>query len=616
MPETQLGANYLGEGRCGFLVWAPRAQRVDMHVVGPAERSVPLHSRTRGYHSAMVEDLNPGARYFYLLDGEKQRPDPASRFQPDGVHGPSEVMDPCFEWHDATWRGLPLQDYIIYELHVGTFTAEGTLDGAAGRLDKIQSLGATAVELMPVAQFPGSRNWGYDGVYPFAVQDSYGGPQALKSFVDACHARGLAVILDLVYNHLGPEGNYLADFGPYFTGRYHTPWGAAVNLDSAGSDEVRRFFIENALRWVNEFHCDALRLDAIHAMVDLSGRPFLEELGEAVHASAERLNRHVYVIPESDLGDSRIVKVLELGGYGLDAQWSDDFHHALHTLLTGEKNGYYQDFGKVSQLAAAFHAGYVYQGEYSEHRQRRYGSSTEALSARQFVVFSQNHDQVGNRPFGDRLAQLVSGEQIKVAASAVLLSPFIPLLFMGEEYGETAPFQFFVSYSDPDVIEATRRGRRDEFAAFRWQGEIPDPQDERTFLNSKLNPHSSRAISCRWLTEYYRELIRLRRSFAALRLLSKDKIDVRSWEAERVLVVRRWTGTSEATLLLTFRPDPVSLTFPLPPGVWQKALDSTDAKWSGPGSSLPGELESTGSAKLSLPPHAALLFCRSSAEGY
>lgn len=616
MPEALLGANYLGERRCGFLVWAPRALRVEVHVVSPSEQSFPLRSRPGGFHSALVEKVEPGARYFYRLDGMKERPDPASHFQPEGVHGPSEVVDTCFEWHDSMWRGLPLDDIIVYELHIGTFTPEGTLDAAISRLDELQSLGITAVELMPVAQFPGSRNWGYDGVYLFAVQNSYGGPHALKRFVDACHARGMAVILDVVYNHLGPEGNYLADFGPYFSGRYHTPWGPAINLDGPESDEVRRFFIENAIRWVTEFHCDALRLDAIHAIVDLSAYPFLEELGEAVHRQADRLNCNIYVIPESDLGDSRVIKIRELGGYGLDAQWNDDFHHALYTLLTGESTGYYQDFGEMSHLAEAFRSGYVYQGQYSAYRRCRHGNSTRHLSARQFVVFSQNHDQVGNRLSGDRLARIVSGEQLKVAASAVLLSPFIPLLFMGEEYGETSPFQFFVSYSDQNVIEATRRGRREEFAAFRWEGEIPDPQDASTFLRSKLHPEAPAAKKNRPLTEYYRELIRLRRGCPALRQLSMKSLEACCWEEERVLMVRRWERSSEAVLVLTFGSGAVSLSIPFPPGIWQKTLDSKDSKWDGPGSSVSEQLESDGSAALTLPPHAALLFFRSSAEGY
>lgn len=345
MWQPGLGAIYLGDGRCRFRVWAPFSQRVQVHIIAPQDRVVPLARDSWGYHQGMVEGAEPGSLYLYLLDGGKERPDPASRSQPQGVHGPSEVVDPTFPWEDGAWSGLPLRDYVIYELHVGTFTPEGTFEAVIPHLDYLRDLGVTAVELMPVAQFPGGRNWGYDGVYPFAVQDSYGGPSGLKLLVDACHQRGLAVALDVVYNHRGPEGNYLGDYGPYFTERYRTPWGHALNFDGADSDDVRRYFVENALFWVTEYHVDALRLDAVHAILDHAPRTFLEDLAEAVHEQAERLNRRVYLMPESSANDARLIRSRELGGYGLDAQWNDDFHHALHTLLTGERQGYYQDYG-------------------------------------------------------------------------------------------------------------------------------------------------------------------------------------------------------------------------------------------------------------------------------
>jgi maltooligosyltrehalose trehalohydrolase len=606
-----LGANYHEDGSCQFCVWAPRASRVDVHVVSPVDRLIPLESTSGGYFQARVEAIAPGTRYLYRLNAATDRPDPASRFQPDGVHGPSEIVDSKFAWHDSMWRGIPLRDYIIYELHVGTFTAEGTLDAAAAKLDDLQSLGVTAVELMPVAQFPGGRDWGYDGTYLFAVQNSYGGPQALKRFADACHARNLAVVLDVVYNHLGPEGNYLSEFGPYFTGRYHTPWGEAVNFDGAYSDEVRRFLIENASQWLTDFHVDALRLDAIHAIVDTSATPFLRELGEAVHELGEQLNRRVFVIPESDLGDSRVATLPELGGHGLDAQWTDDFHHALHTLLIPEATGYYRDFGTAEALAEAFRGGYVYQGQHSAYRKRRHGNSTRQLKAEQFVVFAQNHDQVGNRLGGDRLAAIVSFEQLKVAAAAVLLSPFVPLLFMGEEYGETAPFLFFVSYSDPRVIEATRKGRRDEFSAFEWDGEIPDPQDEKTFLRSKLHPERHDREPNRALFEFYRELIRLRKSDPVLRNLSKECLRVRSWEVERLLLVRRWKGEDQGALILNFNRQQVSMQFELPVGGWRKRIDSAESGWSGPGSSTPANFDCTGNVQLTISPHSAVMFSHS-----
>jgi maltooligosyltrehalose trehalohydrolase len=605
-----VGAAYLGEGRCRFRVWAPLAQKVEVHVVGPRERLVPLARHTRGYHQAIVEGVEAGALYFYRLDEARERPDPASRFQPQDVHGPSQVVNPHFSWDEGNWWGLPWRDYLLYELHVGTFTDEGTFDTVIPYLQDLRTLGVTAIELMPVAQFPGSRNWGYDGVYPFAVQNSYGGPEGLKRLVNACHRQGLAVVLDVVYNHLGPEGNYLQDFGPYFTDRYKTPWGAAFNFDGPYSDEVRRFFIDNALYWVTEFHIDALRLDAIHAIVDHSAQPFLEELGIALHARAEQLNRRVYAIAESALNDSRIIRPRALGGFGLDAQWSDDFHHALRVLLTGDRAGYYQDFGQLQQLVKAYREGFVYAGEYSPYRRRRHGNSSLTIPAQQFVVFAQNHDQVGNRMLGERLSSVVSFEGLKLAAGAVLLSPFIPLLFMGEEYGETAPFAYFISHLDAQLVEAVRQGRREEFAAFAWQGEPPDPQAERTFLCAKLNHRLRQEGHHHVLCEFYRELIRLRKTLPALARLNKQDMDVHGVQKDNVVCIRRWSEEQEVLLVLHFGQTPAAVTMPVPAGRWQKWSDSADQRWHGPGSPLAGAFGSDGEASLTLPPEACALFVR------
>jgi maltooligosyltrehalose trehalohydrolase len=608
--EITLGAIYLGGGRCEFRVWAPHARKVEVHLVSPQERTVPLDGVEQGYHEGEVEGVPPGALYLYRLDGEKERPDPASRYQPQGVHKASQVVDPAFPWTDSRWFGLPLEDYVIYELHAGTFTAPGTFEAILAHLEELKDLGITAVELMPVAQFPGNRNWGYDGVYPFAVQDSYGGPTGFKTLVDACHQYGLAVILDVVYNHLGPEGNYLRDYGPYFTGRYKTPWGEAVNFDGPHNDEVRRFFIENALYWVTEFHVDALRIDAIHAILDFSARPFLEELARAVQEQAQRLNRKIYLVAESDLNDTRSVRSRRFGGYALDAQWNDDFHHALHTLLTGEREGYYQDFGKMGDLAKAFREGFIYSGEYSPYRRRRHGNSSRAIPAHRFVVFAQNHDQVGNRMLGERLSSLVSREELKLAAGVVLLSPFLPLLFMGEEYGETAPFQYFISHTDPGLVEAVRRGRREEFSAFRWKGEIPDPQSEETFLRSKLNHRLRREEGNRILRELYRELIRLRRTLSPLASLSKENLEVRALEKEKVLYARRWRGTEEVFMAFHFGSSRVSVSLPVPEGSWRKEMDSEEEKWKGRGCLNPARIHSPGQASLTLHPGAFALFSR------
>jgi maltooligosyltrehalose trehalohydrolase len=608
-PEITLGAIYLGGGRCRFRTWAPSARKVDVHITIPEERVIELEEK-RGYHEATAEGVEPGSLYTYRLDGRVERPDPASRSQAQGVHGPSRVIDPDFPWEDHCWFGLPLKDYLLYELHVGTFAPEGTFEAIIPHLDELKKLGITAVEIMPVAQFPGNRNWGYDGVYPFAVQDSYGGPTGLKRLIDACHRKGLAVVLDVVYNHLGPEGNYLRDFGPYFTDRYRTPWGESLNFDGPYNDEVRRFFIENALYWVTEFHLDALRLDAIHAILDFSAVPFLEELALTIREQADKLNRRIYLIAESDLNDTRPIRSRPWGGYGLDAQWNDDFHHALHTLLTGERAGYYEDFGIVTDLAKSMRQGYIYAGEYSAYRRRRHGNSSRTIPADQFVVFAQNHDQVGNRMLGERLSSIVSWEGLKLAAGAVLLSPFIPLLFMGEEYGETAPFQYFISHFNPDLVEAVRRGRKEEFRAFQWQGEPPDPQAEATFLRCRLNHELCREGRHRVLLEFYRELIRLRKTLPPLAYLSKEQLEAYSLEKEKILWVKRWRENEMVFLSFNFGVSRISPELPVPEGNWRKQFDSEEEKWDGKGSVNSDRFRSEGRVSLALHPRSFILLSR------
>jgi maltooligosyltrehalose trehalohydrolase len=543
------------------------------------------------------------------LDGNKSRPDPASRFQPEGVHGPSEVVDPSFPWTDLAWNNPPLAEYVFYELHAGAFSAEGTLAAIMPRLRYLKDLGVTAIELMPVAQFPGSRNWGYDGVFPFAVQNSYGGPQALKQLVDAAHQEGLAVVLDVVYNHLGPEGNYLRDFGPYFTDRCKTPWGEALNFDGPDSDDVRRFFIENALYWVTDFHVDGLRLDAIHAIVDSSARPFVQELTHALHEQACALNRQVHVIAESDLNDVRVIQPEARGGLGCDALWSDNFHHALHGMLTGERDGYYRDFGTAAHLASAYSEGFVYSGQYSPFRRRRYGNSARGTPGERFVVCIQNHDQIGNRVRGERLSVLLEFESLKLAAGAMLLSPYLPLLFMGEEYGETAPFLYFTSHGDPAIVDAVRRGRREEFAAFSWKGDVPDPQDENTFRLARLTPAHSRNKSQQLLGDFYRELLRLRKETPALSHLAMERCEAVPLD-ERTLFVRRWNGASEVALLLHFSDCRTDFAAPLQPGEWVKLIDSADPRWGGPGG-MPGALRvSSDEFRIGLNPRSMVAYER------
>ena len=606
--DATIGARCLAGNRCSFTVWARNASAVDLRLLGSSERIVPLVNVGDGYFRAEVENVGPGAPYFYRLDHATERPDPASRFQPEGVHGPSHVVDHSFTWNDDHWFGLPLHKYLIYELHVGTYSVEGTFEAIIPHLAELSELGVTAIELMPVAQFPGERNWGYDGAYPFAVHNSYGGPAGLKRLVDACHQKHLAVILDVVYNHLGPEGNYLTDFGPYFTARYKTPWGLALNLDGAGSDHVRRFFLANAQYWITEFHIDALRLDAADQILDHSPTHFLAELSMEIHELRKELNRQIFLFPETAANDVRYIKSRELGGYNLDAQWNDEFHHALRALLTEERTGYYRDYGEFHQLVKAYTEGFVYSGEYSKYRDRRHGSSTRDIPAERFVVFSQNHDQVGNRMLGERLTQLVSFEKLKLAAGSVLLSPFIPLIFMGEEYGEEASFQYFISHSDPELIEAVRKGRREEFAAFEWNLEPPDPQDQATFHRAKLNHQLRHDGRHRVLREFYRELIRLRKALAPLARLSKAHCVITAYNKQRVMLMRRSKDDQANLIIYNYSDVEVSLTPAIPAGAWQKIFDSAALKWDGPGARLPEILPGGEESALSMSAWAFALF--------
>ncbi len=608
--EFRHGAVHLGGNTTRFRVWAPRARKVLLRLLTPRELAIPMQACAPGYWEAVVEDAPAGARYFYRLDDGPDRPDPASRCQPEGVHGPSEVVNPEFPWQDSSWRGLVWPHCVIYELHVGAYTPQGTFEALIPHLDYLHELGVTLLQLMPVGQFPGERNWGYDVAYPFAVQNSYGGPEGLKRLVNESHKRGLGVALDVIYNHLGPEGNYLADFGPYFTQSYATPWGPAINFDGPDSDEVRRFFIENALYWIREFHIDALRLDAVHGIFDRSAYPFLDELGDRVRQEAQTLNRRVQVIPESDLNDPRLVRSKALGGFGLDAQWCDDFHHALRVLLTGDRRGYYEDFGRLDHLAKAFRQGYVYSGQYSSFRRRRHGTTPLNLAMHNFVVFSQNHDQVGNRMLGERLAALASWEDLKVAAAAVILSPFIPLLFMGEEYAERAPFLYFVSHSDPQLVEAVRRGRREEFAAFGWPGEPPDPQAPETFLRSKLDLELRGQQPHRTLLDYYRELLRLRKELPPPEMLTPESISVQADPESNTLWVLRAGEQSDVLLALCFSQSVVRAKVAWPAGCWRKRLDSSDPRWLGPGGGPPEQMVSAGVAELLLNPRSAVLYRR------
>ncbi len=525
-----------------FTVWAPWVKKIAVKV-GDAQYGM-SGPNDRGWWRATVEDAAYGSDYAFLVEDDPMPyPDPRGAWQPNGVHGASRLYDQkAFVWRDGRWQGPPLSGAVIYEMHVGTFTLEGTFDAAIGRLDYLVELGVTHVELMPVAAFPGGHGWGYDGVSLFAVGDLYGGPDGLKRFVDACHARGLAVLLDVVYNHFGPVGNYTSKFGPYMTNRHRTPWGDAVNFEDHGSDEVRRFFCDNALMWMRDYHVDGLRLDAVHEFFDRSAIHFMEQLSAEVEVLSSTLGRRLVLIAESDLNDPKVVRPREAGGHGMDAQWSDDFHHALFTVINKEVDGkgYYVDFGSIEKLAKALTKVFVFDGGYSRYRNCSHGRPVEGLSAHHFVGFIQNHDQVGNRAIGDRLEHIVGMDRAKVAAGVVLMSPFIPLIFQGEEFAASSPFQYFADHEDEEMVRAVVEGRKREFAAFGWDPDvIPNPESVETFERSKLRWEEVSEGRHGEMLEWYRKLIHLRRSSISLNDGDIGRVKVTFDEKSQWLVLDR-----------------------------------------------------------------------------
>jgi maltooligosyltrehalose trehalohydrolase len=561
---------------------------VELKLVTPPERYLPMERDAKGYWSTVADRVPPGARYLFRLDNGKELPDPASLFQPDGVHAPSQVVDhAAFSWDDAGWRGMVLAETVIYELHVGTFTPEGTFDGVIRRLGRLKELGITALELMPVAQFPGKRNWGYDGVYPYSVHHAYGGPDGLKRLVNACHREGLAVVLDVVYNHLGPEGNYLGEYGPYFTDRYRTPWGEAMNFDGSGSNEVRNYFIGNALHWFRDYRLDALRLDAVQWIENRGARPFLKELSRRVEEFSFNTGKKLFLMAESDRNDAGIITRPEIGGLGLDALWCDDFHHALHALLTGERDGYYRDYGRLGHLAKSLREGFVYSGQFSPYRGRNHGASSKGVPAERFVVFVQNHDQTGNRMHGERLSRLVSFESLKLAAGVLLLSPYLPLLFMGEEYGEDAPFLYCVDHSDARLVEAVRKGRREEFEAFGAGGEPPDPALDEAFLASKIGWEKREQGNHRILLALYSQLLQWRRDIPCLSHRDNENLDAFGHEDDGVLFLHRWCEEDRICCVFNFSREERDIHGLPVEGEWLRLIDSADATWNGPGTLLP-----------------------------
>ncbi|GLU52104.1 malto-oligosyltrehalose trehalohydrolase [Dyadobacter frigoris] len=588
-----LGVNFNNNGSASIVLWAPEAGHVEILIVS-RNIKIPLISEEYGYWILKTDILSPGEQYQFILNGEKQLPDPASLSQPEGVYGPSKAIDlKAFAWTDTNWKNIPLKEYITYELHTGTFTPEGTFASMEEKLDYLVDLGITAIEIMPVSQFSGERNWGYDGVFPFCVQNSYGGAEALQHLVNVCHQKGLAVILDVVYNHIGPEGNHLDEFAPYFTDKYHTPWGNAINFDDAWCDGVRLFFIENALMWFRDFHIDALRMDAVHAIKDFSPVHILQEIKEQVDFLEQQNGRCHYLIVELDLNDTRFINPTYKGGFGMSSQWIDEFHHSLRVSSGQEKSGYYSDFNGIKSLAKSYQDAYVYDGAYSDHRKKKFGMKAKENGGEQFVVFSQNHDHVGNRMFGERTSELVSFDMQKLMAGAVLVSPFLPLLFMGEEYSETGRFQYFVSHTDPELAEAVRKGRKREFRAFHMAGEAPDPMGEEAFLNSKLHWELADKAPHKTMLAYYKKLIEIRKRKSALYVLNRKDGHVECLEDKGVIVLQRQHKNQNVICLMNFSNQPREVNVAVYSPVWHKLIASSDVLWNGSEDlpeTIPGEI--------------------------
>ena len=607
IQKRSIGVNFNNRGEADIVVWAPMADKIELKNI-TAKKIIPLEKNLLGFWESTTFALQKDDLYKFLIDGDKEYPDPASLSQPKGVHGASKAVDVTnFLWTDRDWQNIPLENYVLYELHTGTFTTEGTFLAIEKKLDYLKELGITAIEIMPVAQFAGKRNWGYDGVYPFAVQNSYGGYKGFQQLVNVCHQKGLAVILDVVYNHLGPEGNYFSAYGPYFTEKYKTPWGGALNFDDAWCDGVRNYFIENALMWFRDFHIDALRLDAVHAIKDFGTKHILREIKEHVDSLMQHTGRQHYLIAECDLNNTQFIDPLEKRGFGMDAQWIDEFHHALRVTATGETTGYYSDFTGIQHLGKAYKDAYVYDGQFSRHRKKFFGKKTNN-EGKQFVVFSQNHDQVGNRMLGERTSQLVSFEMQKLMAAAVFVSPFLPMLFMGEEWSEPNPFLYFVSHTDSDLAEAVRKGRKEEFAAFHAEGEAPDPIAEETFLQSKLQWHLTDVAEHNLMLNYYRTLIQLRKTHPALYSLHRKQLNAECNEGKKLLTLHRWHDSVHVVCFMNFSNSQQSFVLPAGQIEWHKIFDSSETKWGGsgdaPGVITAGNVEHT----IELQPESILIY--------
>ncbi|HHT45823.1 MAG TPA: malto-oligosyltrehalose trehalohydrolase [Firmicutes bacterium] len=547
------------KARIEFRVFAYQKEKVSLLLqTKHGEKIIPMEQEEAHIYSTVVEGLGLDLLYKFRIENEGNYPDPYSNYQPQGVHGFSQIIDHAsYSWNDKEWKGIDLDKLIIYELHTGTFSPEGTFRGVVNKLDYLLELGINAIELMPVTQTPGRWNWGYDGANLFSVNKNYGTPDDLKYLVDTCHQKGIGVILDVVYNHLGPEGNYLPVYGPYFTEKHKTAWGAAVNYDDNFSEYTRAMALENIRFWLEEYHIDCLRLDAIHTIMDESSRHILQEMSSTAKEVSQKTGRKIFLIAETDENDVKVINPPEKGGYGIDAQWMDDFHHIIHSFLTGEKGGYYQDYGRLEGLEKAF-KNYLYTGEFSQFWQKNRGTDASQNPGYQFVVSLQNHDQVGNRARGGRISALVDFHFLKAAAGLIFLSPYIPLLFMGEEYAEKNPFLFFTDYEDSELQSAVSEGRRKEFKDFNWD-EIPDPQDEQSFFNSKLTPRENWTKENQWIFNFYRDLINLRKKHPALMHLEKENTEARVNSEQKIVEVKRWNNDKKLRALINMGEEEIPL---------------------------------------------------------
>jgi maltooligosyltrehalose trehalohydrolase len=583
-----------------FNVWAPEKNRMLLHVQSPDAQVVEMTKDRQGYFTVHLGEVTAPLKYYFETDEGEKLPDPASHYQPEGVHGPSQLVDHSqFEWTDPLWKNVPQKDLIFYEIHVGTFTPEGTFDAIIPRLSQLAELGITALEIMPVSQFPGGRNWGYDGVFPMAVQDTYGGPEGFKRLVDAAHQKGIAVVLDVVFNHIGPEGNCFAKFGPYFTEKYKTPWGNAINFDDAWSDGVREYFSEVIMHWYEHYHLDGLRLDAIHTIFDNGAVTFWELVEQKLELARQKTGRTFYLIAESDLNSPRVVRQAADGGFGFQAQWLDDFHHALYVLLDQKGRSRYEDFGQMQQLAKAYTDGFVHSGEYVKFRNRKHGASSVGLPGDAFVVFNQNHDQIGNRVGGERLSMLVDFERQKLAAAAIMLSPYLPMLFMGEEYADNSPFFYFVSHTEPDLIRMVVEGRKKEFASFGWDKAPPEPQETTTFEMSRIHWEKRSQGKYKTMLDWHKALITIRNSYAALKNFNKNDVRVNVVGNGFTLHRRSDDQSQQVVCCFNLSEGEIQLQFPESTVGWQKILDSREAKWcennEGPQSESPAFVDAGGS---------------------